>query len=252
MEADPPGQEAHWAAPVPGGCPAGLLLDGSAVRTADDHCARAGHRAQGVHSTADSAQGDSAVPMDDHCAPADHPVRGVRSRADSAQGDSAAPMDDHCALADRRAQSVRSARADSVAGDYSADWLRAGCWRRADLQAADCHRAGHLPVVRLGLVPGLAARVWLEEQPSHATLEHSPDAISRVPGEVRPFQGVAPAVSRERQMMAEAEVALSSRSPGGSRLPEAAPQPVLRCWHALPRRLRVPEQLRLWPSPASP
>jgi len=68
------------------------------------------------------------------------------------------------------------------------------------LPVADSRRGARLPVVRLELVPGLAARVWLEEQPSHATLEHSPDAVSRVPGEVRPFQGVAPAVSRAQQM----------------------------------------------------
>ena len=52
--------------------------------------------------------------------------------------------------------------------------------------------------------------------------------------------------------MAEAEVALSSRSPGGSRLPEAVPQRD-RLYSRVPlKRKRVLEERRLWPSPASP
>jgi hypothetical protein len=92
--------------------------------------------------------------MDDHCAPADHPVQGVRSTADSAQGDSAAPMDDHCAPADHPVQGVRSERADSVADGYSADYFPADCWRRADLPGAGSRLGGRLPVVLLEPVPG--------------------------------------------------------------------------------------------------
>ena len=160
----------------------------------------------------------------DRYAPADHPARGERS-ADSALDDSVVPMtDDHCVPADHPVPGERSARADSVAAGYSENCFPDDCWRRVDLPVAGSRQGDRLPVVRLELVPGLAARVWLEEQPSHATLEHSPDAASPILGEVRPFRGVAPAVSRARQMMAEAEVALSSRSLGGSRLPEAVPQ----------------------------
>jgi hypothetical protein len=65
--------------------------------------------------------------MDDHCAPADHPVQGVRSTADSAQGDSAAPMDDHCAPADHPVQGERSVLADSVGAGYSENCFRADC-----------------------------------------------------------------------------------------------------------------------------
>jgi hypothetical protein len=187
MAADPRGPEADWGAPIPDGCSertdmrrtdsaalmagdhcapavhsvpversasAGSALDDSAAPTVDDHCVPADHRAQGVRSTADSAQGDSAAPMDDHCAPADHPVQGVRSTADSAQGDSAAPMDDHCALADHPVPAERSARADSVADGCSADYFPADCLRRADLPGADSRRGGRLPVVLLEPVPG--------------------------------------------------------------------------------------------------
>jgi hypothetical protein len=195
MAADPHVQEAHWAAPIPDGCsePAGLPLDGSAVRTADDHCAPADHPVPDGRSadsalddsvartaddhyaladhpvpdgrSADSALDDLVVPMDDHCSPADHPVPDGRS-ADSAQDDSVVLMtDDHCVPAGHSALGVRSAPVDSVAADCSADWLRVDCWLRADSRAPDSPRAGRFPVVRLGRVPGLAARVWLEERP---------------------------------------------------------------------------------------
>jgi hypothetical protein len=126
MAADPRVPEAHWAAPIPDGCPelAGLPLD------------------------------DSVVPMaDDHCAPADHPVRDERS-ADSALDDSVGPMDDHYAPADHPVRAERSARADSVADGYSAHYFPADCWRRADLPGADSRRGGRLPVVLLEPVPG--------------------------------------------------------------------------------------------------
>jgi hypothetical protein len=190
--------------------------------------------------------------VDDHCAPADLPVRGERS-ADSAQDDSAVPMvDDHCGPADHPVRGERSALADLVAAGYSADCLRADCWRQADLQVADCPRAGRFPVVRLELAQGLAARVWQEEQPSLATPEDSADAVSPVPGEARAFRGVVPAVAVSPQTPEEAAVALSWRSQDDSRLPEAAPRRDLRCWHARPARLRAQERLLLWPLPASP
>jgi hypothetical protein len=139
--------------PVERSTSAGSALDDSAEPTVDDHCVPADHRAQGVRSKADSAQGVSAVPMDDHCAPADHPVPAERSAADSAQGDSAAPMDDHCAPADHPVPAERSARADSVADGYWADYFPADYWRRADLRGADSRRGGRLPVVLLEPVP---------------------------------------------------------------------------------------------------
>ena len=160
MGADPRGPEAEWGAPIPDGCSertglrradwaalmagdhcapavhsvpverstsAGSALDDSAEPTVDDHCVPADHRAQGERSKADSAEGDSAVPMDDHCAPAVHPVRGGRSTADSAQGDSAAPMDDHCAPADHPVPGERSVLADSVGAGYSENCFQADC-----------------------------------------------------------------------------------------------------------------------------
>jgi hypothetical protein len=155
MAADPRVPEAHWAAPIPDGCPelAGLPLDDSVVPMADDHCAPADHPVRDERS-ADSARDDSVVPMaDDRCAPADHPVRDERS-ADSALDDSVVPMDDHYAPADHPVPAEHSARADSVVDGYSAHYFPADCWRRADLPGADSRRGGRLPVVLLEPVPG--------------------------------------------------------------------------------------------------
>jgi hypothetical protein len=237
---------AHWRAVDldPGDYRAELMVD--------DHCAPADLPVRGEHSAGSAQDGSAAPTTDDHCAPADHPVLGERS-ADSAQDDSAVPMvDDHCGPADHPVRGERSAPADLVAAGYSADWLRADCWRQADLQVADCPRAGRFPVVRLELAQGLAARVWQEEQPSLATPEDSVDAVSPVPGEARAFRGVVPAVAVSPQTPEEAAVALSWRSQDDSRLPEAAPRRDLRCWHARPARLRAQERLLLWPLPASP
>jgi hypothetical protein len=66
-----------------------------------------------------------------------------------------------------------------------------------------------LPVVLLELVQALAVRVSLEEQPSHATLEHSPDAVWPVPGEARAFRGFSPIAAVAPQTLAAVAVALS-------------------------------------------
>lgn len=189
---------------------------------------------------------------DDRYVPAVHPVRGERS-ADSALDDSVVLM-----MGDRYVPAVlpvrgeRSVRADSVAAGYLGNCSPADCWRRAGLPGADSRRGDRLPVVRLELVPGLAARVWPEERPSRATLEHSPDAASPVPGEERAFRGVAQAISRERQMMAEAEAALSWQLPDGlPPLAGARPRDRL-CSRVLPKRKRVREARPLWPSRAWP
>src|SRR5438477_10552412 len=98
MAVDPHGPEADWGAPIPDGCSerTGLRRADSAALMAGDHCAPAVHSVPVERSTsAGSALGDSAEPtVDGHCVQAAHRAQGARWRADSAEGDSAVPMDD--------------------------------------------------------------------------------------------------------------------------------------------------------------